>query len=254
MISEIHADKLYQETLRFIDTLGCLTQPRGFSCIELSPFHIRLTNPLNNIVSNPLRKINKAFAAAELTWILQGRNDVEYLDQFNSKIKQFSDDGVTFFGAYGPKYVDQVDYIIQTLKRDPWSRQAVMTIWRENPPPTKDVPCTVMFHFLQRPLGVLNLIVYMRSQDCWLGLPYDLHNFTCIQIIVAYILNLRVGVFDLMQGSLHAYEQDMPKIRELIRNPLPTEVESTPERLEFLVNQKQNWMIDYATNKLRVRT
>lgn len=245
------ADMLYRNALRVVIEQGQMTHPRGFDCLELSPCHLTLTDPTSNIVTHPMRKINKAFAAAEFFWIIQGRNDVEFLDPYNSKIKAFSDNGKTFFGAYGPKYVTQLQYVLDTLEEDPWTRQAVMTIWRENPPATKDVPCTVMLHFMRRPVDTLNLIVYMRSQDCWLGLPYDLHNFTCIQILVANTLKLKVGVFDLFQGSLHAYKHDFAKINELIdfKFPLLTETVNTPLDIMQLIAQKQKWMYDYLEQK-----
>lgn len=253
MLIEETADQLYHSVLRQVMSFGQITKPRGFTCKELSPFNLRLINPQANIVSNEHRKINLGFAAAELYWILNGRDDVATLEPFNSKIKNFSDNGTTFFGAYGPKYVGQMPYILQTLKGDPWTRQAVLTIWRESPPKTKDVPCTVMLHFIRRPIDTLNLIVYMRSQDCWLGLPYDLHNFTCMQILTAYALDLKLGMFDLVQGSLHAYDTDFPKIEKLISEPVPDKVELTPLAMQDLFGQKLGWMRDYEARKLQLR-
>lgn len=244
-----HADDLYRQALKRIMNEGHITQPRGFDCLELSPCNLTLIKPENNIVGNPLRKINKAFAAAEFLWMYNGRDDVAFLDPFNSKIKEFSDDGVRFFGAYGPKIIDQFFYILKVLREDPWTRQAVLNIWRESPPKTKDVPCTIMFHFIRRPVDTLNMIVYMRSQDCWLGLPYDLHNFTCWQIVLANLLELKVGRLDLFQGSLHAYKNDWEKINTLIDAKPYYSEESTPLESGSLFNQKRNWMSDYLLVK-----
>jgi thymidylate synthase len=250
MLIADNADKLYVDALTRIKLNGEMTNPRGFNCLELSPCHLRLTKPWKNIVSNPHRKINKGFAAAEFIWMWEGRDDVQFLDFYNSKIKQFSDDGIKFFGAYGPKLVAQLPYINRILREDPWTRQAVINIWRESPPKTKDVPCTIMLHFMQRPIGTLNLIVYMRSQDCWLGLPYDIHNFTCIQLLLANELGISVGNFDLIQGSLHAYEQDFEKINNLCSLPIPDAIESTPKTKYDLFAQKNGWMDNYAYNKV----
>lgn len=247
-----NADSLYRKVLKKIMEDGQVTYPRGFCCLELTPCNISLLYADCNIISNPLRKINKGFAAAEMMWILEGRDDVAYLDPYNSKIKAYSDDGVKFFGAYGPKFKGQMDYVISTLMEDPWSRQAVINIWRENPPKTKDVPCTIMFQFIRRPVDRLNLVVYMRSQDCWLGLPYDLHNFTCFQIIVANLLGIKPGKFDLIQGSLHAYESDWDKINKLCSGPLPATVTTTPTDTNMLLLQKKLWMKEYLDSKLRM--
>ena len=210
-------DLLYGDILDTIMKRGEMTHPRNFNCLELSPCCVSLKNPHWNIIGNPVRKLNKGFMAAELLWMLAGRDDVGFLSFYNSKIAQFSDDGLKFFGAYGPKIVAQLPYIEWVLKKDPWTRQAVINIWRESPPVTKDVPCTLMFQFIRRPLNRLNMSVYMRSQDIWLGFPYDLHNFTSIQILVACMLGLEPGEFTLNQGSLHAYQDNFIEMANAIK-------------------------------------
>jgi thymidylate synthase len=83
-----------------------------------------------------------------------------------------------------------------------------MTIWRQSPdeiyPESKDIPCTVMLHFMIRNFK-LNLTVYMRSNDAWLGLPYDLFNFTQIQCQVAVKLGYPPGNYYHIAGSMHVY-------------------------------------------------
>lgn len=206
-------DELYKRTLHRIMAYGETTYPRGFTCREISPCQTVLTKPQLNVLVNPLRKASKAFMAAELLWILQGRYDVEMISFYNSKIKEFSDDGKTFFGAYGPKIISQLPYIVTTLSSDPWSRQAIINIWRESPAKTRDVPCTISLQFIRRPLNELRLYASMRSQDIWLGFPYDVHNFTCIQMLIASLLGIKPGLFVLNQGSLHAYDQDYKNIQ-----------------------------------------
>lgn len=207
--------ELYQNALLKIFS-GTMTYPRGFNCWEIGPISMTLINPRKNILNDTVRKINKKFAAAEFLWVVTGREDVEWISKFNSKIKEYSDDGKIFFGAYGPRFIKQQERMMQVLKDDPWSRQGIITLWRQNPPKSKDIPCTVSMHFIRRPVDTLNLIVYMRSNDVWLGLPYDVHNFTCILILIAETLNLKVGTYTQVDGSLHAYTQDMSKIRECL--------------------------------------
>lgn len=247
-----NADDLYKEILSTIVFQGWDTEPRGFKCKELSPCCCTLLEPQKNIIMNPVRKMSLGFAAAELTWIMTGREDVAFISQYNKKIADYSDDGIKFFGAYGPKVSGQLQYILDTLTKDPWSRQAVLNIWRENPGPTKDVPCTVMMQFIRRPLNTLNMMVYMRSQDVWLGFPYDLHNFTSMQIIVANMLGLNVGHFALMQGSLHAYAPDLEKINLAMTMKLTECVGAaeTPLTLNELVLQKMRWMHEHLLKKV----
>jgi thymidylate synthase len=111
-----------------------------------------------------------------------------------------------------------MDYVVDALVKEPTSRRAVLTIWRENPPPSRDTPCTISVQFLLRD-GYLNELVYMRSSDTWLGLPYDLFTFTMVAATV--YLKLRDKGLDLrglgrltnIAGSRHLYQQDVEKIR-----------------------------------------
>lgn len=239
--------ELYKNALIDVMAHGEMTKPRGFNCKELTNYTMHLTNPDNNILNDNVRKINKAFAAAEFMWIATGRNDVESIVPFNSKIKEFSDNGEIFYGAYGPRFALQLEYVLNQLKEDPWTRQAVMTFWRQNPPKTKDVPCTVMLHFMRRPLDKLNLTVYMRSNDVWLGLPYDVHNFTCILIFVAQHLGLLVGTYTHVDGSLHAYERDFDKIRDCAASLSDDMYEMTD--ISLMMTQKSKVMEEYLQRK-----
>jgi thymidylate synthase len=155
--------------------------------------------------------------AAEAAWILEGRNDVETIAPYSKAISNFSDDGVSFFGAYGPKVVNQIDYCVDALYRDQFSRQAVINIWRENPPATKDVPCTLSLQFIVRH-SIIHCVASMRSSDLWLGHPYDIVNFSAISFYIMLKLNkklhadrkllLGLGQLYLTAGSKHLYERN----------------------------------------------
>src|SRR5690349_12870351 len=57
--------------------------------------------PWQRVLFDPLRDANPFFHFMEALWILAGRNDVAFLDRFNSQMKRYSDDGKVFHGAYG---------------------------------------------------------------------------------------------------------------------------------------------------------
>lgn len=198
------ADGVYYEVMRHVLDYGDIRSPRGVKTQELTGVKIELTDPACNVITSPVRRLSYTFMVAEFLWMILGRNDVASVSRYNKKIADFSDDGHTFYGAYGPKIVDQLEYVIRTLTRDPDSRQAVMTIWRESPGQTLDVPCTIMFQFMIRDQR-LQMIAYMRSNDVWLGFPYDLFNFTMIQQYVAGLLGVKPGKYTHMVGSLHMY-------------------------------------------------
>jgi thymidylate synthase len=178
------------------------------------------------MVTIPARKLQRKFAFGEPWWILTGSNRVEDVAQFNSVMRNFSDDGVTLSGAYGPPVMEQVRYIVDTLAADQDTRQAVLTIWRQNPRNSKDVPCTVSLQFFIRD-GELHVIDTMRSSDAWLGWPYDVMTFTMVASYV--VLRLRdlgffveLGQFYLNAGSQHLYEKHYEAAKEILRDPAPS--------------------------------
>lgn len=191
---------------------GLVVAPRGKVTKEIPQrtLEVSMQRPVLRV---PKRELNYKFMAAEAFWILSGDDTVAGIAPYNSRIIEFSDDGVRFYGAYGPKIVSQLGYVVAKLNEDPMSRQAGLTIWRENPAPTKDVPCTVaVFASIREQL--LNLHVFMRSSDLWLGVPYDVFNFAMLGHYICALLNktrltpdyIQPGTLYLTAASSHLYE------------------------------------------------
>ncbi len=243
--------------LKLLVEAGQPIAPRGHATREWPQVTIatRLDDPVLTI---GLRKLNYRFMAAEARWIIEGRDDVDSIAAYNAKIAAFSDDGRTFYGAYGPRYRDQLPHVVQRLTEDPDSRQAGLTLWRPSPPPTKDVPCTVALFFQIR-CGELNVHVFMRSSDAWLGLPYDCFNFSMLGYHVLGFVNqrhagrygdyrdpVRPGTLYLTMASSHLYEQHLEPARAIL-----TEfTDPTDERLfdhrrapEHLANSETDLLI-----------
>lgn len=191
---------------------GRRVAPRGKMTLEI-PQRTMVVDMRRPVVTVPERSLSYRFMLAEAFWILTGDDRVETISPYNSCIADFSDDGVKFFGAYGPKVLDQLQYVVDKLKADNDTRQAGMTIWRENPPETKDVPCTVAVFFNIRDRKV-NAHVFMRSSDAWLGVPYDVFNFSMLAHLVCGFLNQDLakddvyspGTLYLTAASSHLYE------------------------------------------------
>lgn len=217
------ADEVYVSLLRAIYWRGEVVSPRSKVTRELRPAVVCLTDSLRNIVTHPLRNLNYQFMVAEWLWMASGLSDVETISFFNKNIAQFSDDGRTFYGAYGPRIVAQLRYVIGTLKLDKDSRQAVMLIWREAPATTRDVPCTLTLQFLLRGRK-LELVATMRSSDAWLGFPYDLFNFTRLQAGIAAELSVDLGPATLVLGSSHLYAEHFNSARRLLDSSYGTAV------------------------------
>lgn len=226
--------KTWLTLLNNILSSGASVAPRGKETRELLQHTIEV-DMRQPVLMVPARKLSYKFMAAEAFWILSGDDRVESIVPYNSNIAQFSDNGATFFGAYGPKVVDQLQYVVDKLVADNDSRQAGLTIWRENPQATKDVPCTVAIFFNIRG-GKLNVHVFMRSSDAWLGVPYDVFNFSMLGHLVCAFLNhtadlgVEPGTLYLTAASSHLYEVNWDVARECLNaEMLPQNI--TPDAL-----------------------
>lgn len=210
-------NEAWRETIRGIFAAGFETSPRGKLTRELLQ-HTVCVDMRYPVLSVAKRQLSYRFMAAEAFWILSGDDTVGGIAPWNPRIAEFSDNGETFFGAYGPKIVSQLDYVINKLRTDSDSRQAGLTIWRECPPETKDVPCTVAA-FVNIRNGKLNVHVFMRSSDAWLGLPYDVFNFSMLGHLICAKLNnsttkpISPGVLYLTAASCHLYSYNWEDAR-----------------------------------------
>jgi thymidylate synthase len=191
---------------------GDIVAPRGKLTKELLG-HVTKFDMARPVVVDEMRKLGYRFMCAEAAWILSGDNRVATIAPYSKVISRFSDDGVFFFGAYGPRIRDQVRHVVAALVNDPDTRQAVIEIWRPNPPITKDVPCTLTVQFMLRD-GKLDCFVNMRSSDVWLGVPYDWFNFSMLTGYVCLLLRdktgdaVRPGVMHFNAASQHLYEEN----------------------------------------------
>jgi thymidylate synthase len=197
---------------------GALRSPRGLATFEVP--HLSTSFPMHYpIVHVPERRLSKGFLCAEALWILRGDDRVGTIAPYNPNIAAFSDDGVTFAGAYGPRFVNQVRYVANAIVSDNDTRQAVLTLWNRRPRPSKDIPCTVSMQFVLRS-GYLDAHAYMRSSDAWLGVPYDWFNFTMMALRVAHLVNSITNVTTVHDlGRLyftaacaHFYRKDLARI------------------------------------------
>lgn len=201
-----NVNDLWLEALEMVAD-GSEVKPRGITCFEQRAVQLVLLDPTRNVITIPERKLNYHFMVAEWLWMAGGLKDVETIAAYNKNIAKFSDDGKEFFGAYGPHLMRDIACVIALLKKDPDSRQAIVNIWRPEAlyTPTKDVPCTLTWQFFIRH-GRLEMIATMRSNDAWLGFPYDVFNFTQIQRELAVHLGVEPGPYVHQVGSFHLYE------------------------------------------------
>lgn len=189
---------------------------------ELTFVGITLEQPWQREIVLPFRKANIAAQIIETMWVLSGRNDIAGLLHYLPRAADFSDDGVTWRAGYGPRLrnydgVDQVDYVVETLKANPSSRQAVVTLWDPtvDTTPGKDLACNNWLSFSSRN-GVLDLMVAIRSNDAmwgWSGI--NAFEWSALLEIVAGMTGLEVGKLHFAITSFHLYEQHWEKAEKL---------------------------------------
>ena len=174
---------------------------------ELQAVSFLLTNPRNRLAHHPDRKFNLPFAIFEFISDVTGANDVNLTKAINKKAADYSDDGYTFYGNYGIRIAPNLDRVIEKLRKDKDTRQAVISIYNTKDMfvKTKDVPCTLTLQFLIRD-EKLNMIASMRSNDFFWGLQYDLFRFTLLHELVANELEIPLGWYCHFDGSLHVYD------------------------------------------------
>lgn len=194
--------------------------PRNIEAFEILNYS-SIINMNYPIVTVAERKLNYKFMFGEAWWILSGSNRVDDISQYLSHMGQYSDNGITFRGAYGPKVTEQLDYVVDCLTKDMYSRQALLTIWRENPRTSKDIPCTLSLQFLIRDKK-LHCVANMRSSDAWVGWVYDIFNFSMISVWIAIAFKretgipLDLGYLHLNAASQHLYNKDYDSAANLV--------------------------------------
>ena len=229
-------DVAWISTLIDAARMGRIVHPRGMMTVEL-PHRAVVIDMRRPVLGFPERKLSYKFMAAEAFWILSGDETVAGIEPWNKNIAKFSDDGVKFAGAYGPRIHESLAYTVDKLVTDPDTRQAGFTIWRNNPAPTRDYPCTVACWFQIRG-GYLEMHVFMRSSDIWLGLPYDLFNFSMLGHYVTAMLraheqyqHLEPGNLFLTAASSHLYEEHFEAAQTIIEHGTFVPMYPTPEKL-----------------------
>lgn len=192
---------------------------------------VTITNPIDVILRNPHRNANPSYAAGELLWYLRQSGDLDIIQYYTRNYIKFSDDGLTLNGAYGPRLRDAFIYnegpepwsghflteVIAALRNDPTTRRLYLPIYRGDDvlKNSKDIPCTTGLQFILDG-NFLHLVVNMRSNDAWLGFPYDVFCFAAMQIIVAAYGGFKIGHYHHMVGSMHLYEKNLRSAIDMV--------------------------------------
>ena len=157
-------------------------------------------------------------AVKELLWIWQMQsNDVRKLQDMNVHIwdEWMQEDG-TIGKAYGyqlAKY-KQVDNLIKTIKEDPTSRRMITTLWNiEDLPEMALQPCAFQTLWNVNK-GKLNCMLTIRSNDWFLGNPFNVAQYAALVHMIAQVTNYKPGRLTVCINDAHIYENHIPQIQE----------------------------------------
>jgi len=203
---------------------------RGYGTYEVLNANLTLKNPLDRIVTHPMRAMNLGFAFAEFLTELIGDDSLDTMKAFIGSYDKFSSDGEIVDGSYANRLysynyeMTQLEQAYSLLKKDPATRRAVVTMYRGKEDLWGEgglnTPCTLSLQFLLRD-DRLHAITTMRSNDYHLGLTYDVFNFTMIQEWLARRLGVELGQYFHNDGSLHIYGSDFAALQAIDMSPMP---------------------------------
>lgn len=202
----------YWQLLSKVLSHGEKRSPRGRETLDVGPVTV-----VTHDTSAPLplgcgRNVSKKIAAVEALQLIGGFSSPELTVAASRNFQQFREpDTGHFHGAYGVRIKRQLYEVVRKLHHDRDTRQAVVTLWDpwlDNQPGKRDYPCTVTLGFaIAR--DALDIYVTMRSQDCWLGTPYDWFQFSQAQRTVARALDVEPGRYYHTTWSTHIYVENV---------------------------------------------
>ena len=178
-----------------------------------------INNPMDNLIDDEDRNWKWDYAEAEWQWYLSGDNNIEKLGELYGKVpeiwKRMADDSGCVNSNYGWQWErnDQLDYVVDLLKRNPKTRQAAISIYdrKEGYMYDNDTPCTYAVQFTI--IGQkLNMCVTMRSNDLWYGFCNDQYCFSKLQELVAMKTGLLIGSYFHFAHNLHLYDNIIEKL------------------------------------------
>lgn len=204
----------------------------------------------------------------ELLWMLNGRTSAKQLRNKRVKIwdgngsRKFLDSiGLTdrkeddlgpiygfqwrHFGAaykdcdtdYTDQGIDQLKQVINDIKTTPKSRRLIVSAW--NPVDLDKMalpPCHVLYQFYCSNEKELSIMMYQRSCDMGLGVPFNISSYAALCCMVAHLTGMKPGELVYNMGDVHVYTNHLDALKEqLKRQPMSfpkLEIDASVEKLE----------------------
>lgn len=163
-----------------------------------------------------------------------GKDKAISMEDFVQKIKtdeEFAKEHGDLGPIYGKQWrnfngVDQLTNLIEGIKKNPQGRRHLISAW--NPAEIDKMtlpPCHILFHFNVDSDNKLSCLLYQRSCDLFLGVPFNISSYALLTMMIAQVTGYEPGTFVHTFGDLHLYLNHLDFAREqLKREPkkLPT--------------------------------
>jgi thymidylate synthase len=238
--------KTYLDSLKFVLENGSVREDRtGVGTIGVFGMQQRYDLTLG-FPAVTTKKLAFKACLSELLWFLEGSNDERRLCEIlhgtrSSGKKTIWTDNATskywlpnaeFIGDLGRVYgvqwrnfggVDQVQELVNNIKKDPYGRRHILTAW--NPGQLDQMalpPCHCFAQFYVSADGKLSCQMYQRSCDMFLGVPFNIASYSLLTHMIAQVCGLEAGEFVHVLGDAHIYLNHVEQVKEqLVREPLP---------------------------------
>ena len=190
------------------------------------------------------KKMNLKPLLTELEWFLRDDSDnTAYLHDRGVKLwDAWADEDGDVGPIYGHQWrrwgtgmIDQLADVVFQLKANPMSRRLLVSAWNVDDLNAMSLPpCPVMFQLYVRPnhslslagpAGFVDMHVYQRSADIFLGVPFDIAQYAILLHVIAADAGYAAGALTFSYGDLHLYKNHrLPAGTQLLRQPygMPT--------------------------------
>jgi thymidylate synthase len=170
-----------------------------------------LFNPLDREIKTPWRKWNNSYAEAEWQWYLSKDRNADEIAKRAPIWKNMQDQDGNVNSNYGWQWSrnNQLDKVIEMLKKDPTTRRASISIYdgKEMDDYSNDTPCTYSINFTITD-NKLNMSVLMRSNDLVFGFCNDQYCFSKLQEMVSSEIPFAcVGHYYHFSQNMHVYDR-----------------------------------------------
>lgn len=179
------------------------------------------------------KKLHLRSIIIELLWFLRGDTNIAWLKEHGVSIwDEWADEDGNLGPVYGAqwrnwptpdgRHIDQISELLTGLRNNPDSRRHIVSAW--NPaeiPAMKLPPCHALFQFYVAD-GRLSCLLYQRSADIFLGVPFNIASYALLTMMVAQVCGLKAGEFVHTLGDAHLYSNHLEQARlQLTRAPRP---------------------------------